>query len=134
MKTKAILKVVTPRIKRVLIYSKIENATLYSLPWTYLLTTYLLTYLLACLLAYVLTLSILLYHRGRRGEKELSVCDKFEGLGGWDVVGLQCFFHTLDPIPPRWPSGKASASRAEDSRVRIPLAPGFFRGRVIPLT
>ena len=31
--------------------------------------------------------------------------------------------------PPRWPSGKASASR---SRVRIPLAAGLFRGRVIP--
>ena len=29
---------------------------------------------------------------------------------------------------------KASASRAEDSRVRIPLATGFFRGRVIPVT
>ena len=34
------------------------------------------------------------------------------------------------PAPPRWPSGKASVSRA----VRIPLAPGFFRGRVIPET
>ena len=37
------------------------------------------------------------------GEKELSVCGKFEGLGGWDVVGLQCFFHTLDPGLP-WSS------------------------------
>ena len=36
--------------------------------------------------------------------------------------------------PPRWPSGKASASRAEDPRLLIPLAPGFFRGRVIPVT
>ena len=29
---------------------------------------------------------------------------------------------------------KESASRAEDPGVRIPLAPGFFRGRVIPVT
>ena len=36
--------------------------------------------------------------------------------------------HWLCHIPPRWPSGKASASRAEDPRVRIPLAPGFFSG------
>ena len=28
--------------------------------------------------------------------------------------------------PPRWPSGKASASRAED--------PGFFQGGIIPVT
>ena len=44
------------------------------------------------------TLSVLLYHPGRRGEKELSVCGKFEGLGGWDVVGLQLFFHILSPV------------------------------------
>ena len=37
------------------------------------------------------------------GEKEFSVCSKFEGLGGWVVVGLQCFFHTLDPGLP-WSS------------------------------
>ena len=36
--------------------------------------------------------------------------------------------------PPHWPSGKVSASRAEDPRFRIPLVPGFFRGRVIPVT
>ena len=35
--------------------------------------------------------------------------------------------------PPRWPSGKASALSGR-SRVRIPLALGFFRGRVIPVT
>ena len=32
--TKATLKVVRTRVKRVLIYSKIENAALWSLPWT----------------------------------------------------------------------------------------------------
>ena len=34
METKTTLKVVRTRIKRVLIYLKIENATLSSLPWT----------------------------------------------------------------------------------------------------
>ena len=37
------------------------------------------------------TLSVIFYHPGRRRETELSVCGKFEGLGGWDVVGLQWF-------------------------------------------
>ena len=41
------------------------------------------------------TLSVLLCHSGRRGEKELSVCGKFEGLGGWDVVDLQCLTASL---------------------------------------
>ena len=54
-------------------------------------------------LSTLLTVSVLLYHPGRRGEKEFSVCGKFEGLGGWDVVGLRCFFHTLDPGLP-WSS------------------------------
>ena len=40
----------------------------------------------------------------------------------------------LQVTPPRWPSGKASASRAEDPGFESPLAPGFFRGRVIPVT
>ena len=40
------------------------------------------------------------------------------------------FFFFFWKVPPLWPSGKASASRA----VRIPLAPGFFLGRVIPVT
>ena len=35
--------------------------------------------------------------------KELSVCGKSKGLGGWDVVGPQCFFRTLDPGLP-WSS------------------------------
>ena len=35
---------------------------------------------------------------------------------------------------PRWPSGKASASRAEDPGFESPLTPRFFRGRVIPVT
>ena len=41
---------------------------------------------------------------------------------------------TAAPEPPRWPSGKASASRAEDPGFESPLATGFFRGRVIPVT
>ena len=36
METKVTLKVVRTRVKRVLIYSKIENAVLCSLPWTQL--------------------------------------------------------------------------------------------------
>ena len=36
--------------------------------------------------------------------------------------------------PPRWPSGKASASRAEDPRFESRLRRDFFRGRVIPVT
>ena len=34
METKANLKVARTRLKRVLVYSKIDNATLCSLPWT----------------------------------------------------------------------------------------------------
>ena len=45
----------------------------------------------------LLTLSILLYHLGRRGEKELSVSGKLDSLAGWNVVGLQGIFHTLYP-------------------------------------
>ena len=36
--------------------------------------------------------------------------------------------------PPRWPSGWGVRLESGRSRVRIPLAPGFFRGRVIPVT
>ena len=36
--------------------------------------------------------------------------------------------------PPRWPSGKASVSRAEDPRFESRLSRDFFRGRVIPVT
>ena len=35
--------------------------------------------------------------------------------------------------PPRWPSGYGVRLESERSRVRIPLAPGFLRGRVIPV-
>ena len=37
-------------------------------------------------------------------------------------------------LPPRWPSGKGVRLESGRSRVQIPLAPGFFRGRVIPVT
>ena len=36
--------------------------------------------------------------------------------------------------PPRWPSGKASASRAEDPGFESCLHRDFFRGQVIPVT
>ena len=36
--------------------------------------------------------------------------------------------------PPRWPSGKASTSRAEDHGFESRLRRDFFRGRVIPVT
>ena len=36
--------------------------------------------------------------------------------------------------PPRWPSGKASASRAEDPGFETHLHRDFFQGRVIPAT
>ena len=42
------------------------------------------------------------------------------------------FFFPL--LPPRWPSGQGVRLESGRSRVRIPLAPGFFRGRVIPVT
>ena len=35
---------------------------------------------------------------------------------------------------PRWPSGYRVRLESGRIRVRIPLAPGFFRGRVIPVT
>ena len=37
-------------------------------------------------------------------------------------------------IPPRWPSGKASTSRAEDPGSESRMRRDFFRGRVIPVT
>ena len=36
--------------------------------------------------------------------------------------------------PPRWPGGWGAHLKSRRSGVRIPLAPGFFRGRVIPVT
>ena len=36
--------------------------------------------------------------------------------------------------PPRWPWGKGVRLGSGRCRVRIPLAPAFFRGRVIPVT
>ena len=36
--------------------------------------------------------------------------------------------------PPRWPSGYGVRLESERFRVRFPLAPGFFQGRVIPVT
>ena len=36
--------------------------------------------------------------------------------------------------PPHWPSGYGVRLERRRSQVRIPLAPGFFRGRVIPVT
>ena len=47
METKATLKVVRARVKRVLIYSKIENAILCSLPWTQVANFILLLFFLA---------------------------------------------------------------------------------------
>ena len=41
---------------------------------------------------------------------------------------------TPDVGPPRWPSGKASASRAEGPGFESRLSRDFFRGRVIPVT
>ena len=35
--------------------------------------------------------------------------------------------HFLYSTPPRWPSGKVSASRAEDPRFESPLCQDFFR-------
>ena len=35
---------------------------------------------------------------------------------------------------PRWLSGQGVHLKSGRSRLRIPLAPGFFRGRVIPVT
>ena len=37
-------------------------------------------------------------------------------------------------LPPRWHSGKASASRAEDPGFESRLRWDFFRGQVIPVT
>ena len=36
-------------------------------------------------------------------------------------------------VPPRWPSGLGVHLETGRSLVRIPLAPGFFQGRVIPV-
>ena len=45
---------------------------------------------------------------------------------------------TIVPVtvqrPPRWPSGKASGSRAEDPGFESRLRRDFSRGRVIPVT
>ena len=38
------------------------------------------------------------------------------------------------PVPPRWPSGKASASRAEETGFESRLRLDFLGGRVIPAT
>ena len=40
----------------------------------------------------------------------------------------------LGATPPRWPSGKASASRAEDPGFEFRFRRDFFRGWVIPVT
>ena len=45
-------------------------------------------------------------------------------------VATACWFVEA----PRWPSGKASASRAEDPGFESRLRRDFFRGRVIPVT
>ena len=42
--------------------------------------------------------------------------------------------HHLLRGPPRWPTGKGVRLQSVRSRVRIPLAPRFFRGRVILVT
>ena len=44
-------------------------------------------------------------------------------------------FHvSLGHQPPRWPSGYVVRLKSGKSRVRIPLALGFFRDGVIPVT
>ena len=40
----------------------------------------------------------------------------------------------LCALPPCWPSGQGVRLESGRSRVRIPLAPGFFQGRVIPVS
>ena len=37
-------------------------------------------------------------------------------------------------LPPRWPSGRVSATRVEDPGFESRLRRDFFRGRVIPVT
>ena len=50
------------------------------------------------------------------------------------VTGFRDRFLLLLLLPPRWPNGKASASRAEDPGFESRLCRDFFRGRVIPVT
>ena len=53
---------------------------------------------------------------------------------------FHCDYHFYDyhflsfSLPPRWPSGKASASRAEDPGFESRWSRDFFLGRVIPVT
>ena len=62
-----------------------------------------------------------------------SACTWYQWYLLWSLIHkISCnLSHTsktkgsTGPTPPRWPSGKASASRAED---RVQLALGFFRG------
>ena len=56
-----------------------------------------------------------------------------------DVLPSNSYFHlpvsATGPVgPPRWPSGKASASRAAGPGFESRLRRDFFRGRVIPET
>ena len=53
--------------------------------------------------------------------------------GGCVGAGRGRLFTRYD-TPPRWPSGQGVRLESGRSWVRIPLATGFFRGRVIPAT
>ena len=60
----------------------------------------------------------------------LQVTVLFDGTRG-DVELQQTSFRR---VPSRWPSGQGVRLESGRSRVRFPLGPGFFRGRVIPVT
>ena len=74
---------------------------------------------------YISTITMLEMHHSFR---EPSVCS-------YILKDKECtpVFVTLN-TPPRWPSGKASASGAEDPGFEPRLRRDFFRGRIIPVT
>ena len=54
--------------------------------------------------------------------------------GGGEEDEVEVLSQVLMMGPPSWPSGKASASRAEDPGFESCLRRDFFRGRVVPVT
>ena len=56
------------------------------------------------------------------------------GGGGLFYLSFPFLLILFSLRPPRWPSDYGVRLESGRSRVRIPLAPGFFQGRVIPVT
>ena len=64
-----------------------------------------------------------IYREDKTGEPGLMV-----------DISLTDRSHFFSARPPRWPSGEGVRLGSGRSGVRIPLAKGFFPGRVIPVT